>query len=93
MQYVVTLETPPDVSDAARAAQRDALRALTEAGTLLLAGPFTDGLGGMAILRAASLDEARAIYETTPLAATGAVTWAIREWDPRAGTTASHFAS
>lgn len=91
MHYVVTLETPPDVPEEAREAQRLAIRALAEQGVLALAGPFTDGLGGMAILRAADLDEATTIYSTTPLAARELVRWTIREWNPRAGTEAERF--
>jgi len=93
MVYVVTLETPPDVPDDARTAQRDAIKALAEQGTLLLAGPCTDGKGGIAILRAGSIEEARAIYEKTPFAAGGWVKWTMREWDARTGALAGHLSA
>jgi uncharacterized protein len=93
MVYVVTLETPPEVSAEARTAQREALRDLASEGILLLAGPFTDGRGGMAILRASSLEDARVIYQKTPFGSGGEVKWSVREWDARAGTASPHFAS
>ena len=40
--------------------------ALFEAGTVLLAGPFADGSGSMVILRAESVEAARAIFREDP---------------------------
>lgn len=62
---------------------------MTSDGTLMWSGPFVDGGGGMAILDAQSEGEARAIYEGTPLAKAGAITWDLRAWDGRAGAVAA----
>lgn len=91
MHYVVTLTLPPELPTELREEQRTALGGLAASGALVLSGPFTDGRGGMAIFSAGSLDEARALYESTPFAASGAVKWDIREWDPRAGRLASEL--
>lgn len=78
--YVVTLDFkngPP--AEEHRSAQRDFLAGLLEQGTLRAAGAFPDGGGGMSILNAASLDEAREIFSKSPLAGAG-VDWGVREW-------------
>ncbi len=60
--------------------------ALERAGLLFAAGPLLtdDGLGcrgeGMIIVRANSLEEARAIAERDPMHVTGARTYRIRPW-------------
>lgn len=86
MAYVVTLHPKPEIPDDARAAQREALKRLTQAGTLVLVGRFADGDGGMVVLKAGSLDEARESYQQTPLAAGGFITWTIREWEVTGGS-------
>jgi uncharacterized protein len=91
MYYAVNLDLPPDLPAEVGAAQRAHFVELTAKGILMLSGPFTDRQGGMAVLSAASLDEATAIYSETPLARSGLITWRIREWDARAGVLAAHL--
>ena len=90
--YVVLLEPIGDVTDEVRKQQRSRLAEMSARGELLWSGPFTDGPGGMAILRAGSLDAAKALYATTPLAAQNLASWQIRPWDARAGVVANLLA-
>ena len=91
MYYAVTLEYPKDLPPDLGPQQRAALAELTQQGSLMLVGPFTGGGAGMAILRAASLEDATAIYGSTPFGRSGIVTWNVREWDARAGVLAQHL--
>lgn len=81
--FVVQLTFPrgaPEPEE--RAAQQAFLKRLLEDGTLMLAGVFTDERGGgLAILRADSLDDARAIYDRSPLVEAGRVDLDVREWN------------
>lgn len=81
--YVVTLAFPRGApSSEQRDAQQEFLRGLKDEGTLVLAGRFTDsGGGGMAVIDAASLDDARQRYSASPLVAAGIIDWDVREWD------------
>ena len=56
------------------------LRDIDAAGKLVLSGPFGDRTGGMIMVRAASLEEARAIAEADPLIARGLDEYDLREW-------------
>lgn len=62
------------------------LATLEARGALFLAGPLSDETGeemqgqGMLILRAASLEEARALAEGDPMHATGARSFTLRRW-------------
>ncbi len=56
------------------------LERLEVAGQLLVAGPFEDRSGGMMVLRAASLEAARAIVSTDPFVSSGAVSSEIRQF-------------
>ena len=60
------------------------IRSLLADGRLVAGGPFTDtGEGGMAILRAASLADARAILATDPAVIAGVFEADLRPWEPR----------
>ena len=56
------------------------LQELDAAGTLILSGPFGDRTGGMVVVRAGSLEEARAIAEADPLVASGVDAYDLHEW-------------
>lgn len=56
------------------------LRQLDAAGRLVLCGPFSDGSGGMVIIRASSRDEACAIAASDPFVASGAREFEVRVW-------------
>ena len=61
------------------------LAQLHAAGSLVLSGPFADRTGGMIVVRAESLDAARAIAEADPLVASGVDRYDLREWRLTAG--------
>ncbi len=61
-------------------AHLDYLSRLDRDGKLVLSGPFADRTGGMILVRASSLEEARAIAEADPLVAAGVDTYDLREW-------------
>lgn len=54
------------------------LKRLEDAGRLLLCGPFDDGGGGMAVIRAESLEAARTVAEADPFVASGLERYEIR---------------
>ncbi|MEV5146927.1 YciI family protein [Streptomyces sp. NPDC052727] len=81
-RFVVTLEfggTPPDQE--VGVAQARFLDKLHADGTLLLAGPFSDGGGGMAVLAADSLEQVQNLYRNSPLIRSGHATADVREWN------------
>jgi len=55
------------------------LRRLDAAGQLVLCGPFSGYPGGMAIIRARSLEEAQALAAADPFVASGAEDVEVRE--------------
>lgn len=56
------------------------LRSLENKGILELAGPFTDFKGGMIIIKANSIDEAKAIAHTDPLVKDKIRSCEVRTW-------------
>lgn len=54
------------------------LRHLDQQGELVLCGPFRDYKGGMVIIQAESLEEAKAIAESDPFVISGVETYEIR---------------
>jgi uncharacterized protein YciI len=56
------------------------VRTLHEHGIVFGAGPFLDGAGGMTVLRAASMDEARAAVEADPAVRRGLLVAEIHPW-------------
>ncbi len=56
------------------------LQQLEAEGSLVLSGPFTDRSGGMVLVRAASLEDARAMAAADPLVIHGVDTYDLREW-------------
>ncbi|MGG6310615.1 YciI family protein [Paenibacillus macerans] len=56
------------------------LRELDQAGQLVMCGPFTDYKGGMIIVEADSLEEARRIAERDPFVHSGAENYELRTW-------------
>ena len=81
-RYVITLTRNPErARDEALIKSHVAfLRELDCSGQLVLAGPFEDGAGGMIILRAESLEAARAIAETDPFVTAGYESLEVRAW-------------
>jgi uncharacterized protein YciI len=81
--FVVSLSFPNGPpSPEEREAQKQFLASLLEQGTLVMAGVFTDQRGGgMSVLRAGSLEEARRRFAESPLVGAGRVDWEVREWN------------
>jgi uncharacterized protein YciI len=76
---VMTVRTPqfqPSVIDAHYAF----LERLRQQGQLELAGPFTDKSGGAYLIKAASLEEAKALAFSDPVHTSGSSTVTVYEW-------------
>jgi len=56
------------------------LKQLEENGRLVLCGPFIDHKGGMVIIRADSLEEARQVAHSDPFVKSGVRNCEIRSW-------------
>lgn len=61
------------------------LTRMLETGALVSAGPFADMTGGMAVLRAASIEEAEAHMAADGFVSAGAMTVEVVEWRPALG--------
>lgn len=82
--YYVALLTIIDANLNAkvRPAHLEYVNRLYKENKVLMAGPFTDGKGGMVIYRADSFEEAKRLAEADPVVAEGARTLELREWNP-----------
>jgi uncharacterized protein YciI len=79
--FLVELTLTGTITDAALTAQRAFLQKMTEEGRLVLAGSLPDRPGrGAAILRAGSLEEARALYSEAPFVKAGLIDWILGEF-------------
>ncbi|WP_395644861.1 YciI family protein [Terricaulis sp.] len=63
------------------------MRQLLEEGTLVAGGGFTDRNGGMAIVRAADMETARALLAADPAISSGVFVAECMAWRPRFGGT------
>jgi uncharacterized protein YciI/uncharacterized protein YndB with AHSA1/START domain len=59
---------------------RELMVQLNEAGRIVMAGPFTDNEGGLTILRADSIDHARATAANDPLVKSGVLALDVHPW-------------
>ena len=76
--YVIFLENAKPLNREAVEQHVLHLRALDDAGKLVLCGPFADYAGGMVAIRAASSEEAHAVAKRDPFIASGFRTYSIR---------------
>ncbi len=78
--YVILLEKNPDrpFTEPVIAAHVEHIKELDRSGKLVLCGPFLDWEGGMIVIRASSIDEARAIAERDPFITEGFETFEVR---------------
>lgn len=87
--FLVELTVTGTIVEATLIEQRAFLRTMTEEGRLVLAGSLPDRPGrGAAILRAGSLEEARAIYSEAPFVKAGLIDWVLGEFKVTYGTAA-----
>lgn len=82
VRYVITLTRRPGTARPMELIKAHVahLQRLDAAGRLVLAGPFDDGAGGMAIIRAASPEEAEALAAADPFVQSGAYHFQVRKW-------------
>ncbi|RMH47991.1 MAG: hypothetical protein D6686_11595 [Alphaproteobacteria bacterium] len=89
LELFVVESTPAGDAEAVRAQLPGHLahqRRMEESGALVLAGPLSDASGeemtgaGLIVLRAASMEEARALAEADPMHASGARRFTLRRW-------------
>ncbi|MFI5302919.1 MAG: YciI family protein [Polyangiales bacterium] len=77
--FVYFLDPVSRASPDAIAAHVAHLRALDDAGALVVCGPFVDGSGGVVCVTAASTEEADRIARSDPFVALGVRTYRLRE--------------
>lgn len=96
MIFAVTYRYTDDTEtrDAVRAEHRDHLRALAEAGTLLVSGPYAAGeaAGALLLVRADSKDDVAKLIADDPFSARGVVASSTTtEWEPVLGSLIASF--
>ena len=79
--YLILLENGKPLTADAVEGHVAHLKALDEAGRLVVCGPFTDYPGGMVLVRAGSLEEAHAAAQSDPFVSGGYKTYSIRTLD------------
>ncbi len=88
-ELFVAVSTPQKAPDEVKSVLPDHLayiQSLEVSGQLMMAGPLSDETGeemqgaGMLVLRASSMDEARALAENDPMHSTGARSFILRRW-------------
>lgn len=81
-RYVITLSrTEKPLTETLVRRHVAHLKELDRQGRLVLCGPFTDHKGGMVIVRAESIEEAKTIAEADPFVREGVETYALRTWE------------
>jgi uncharacterized protein len=83
LRYLVTAFRTPQFQPSVVEAHRDFLDRLREQGKLELAGPFTDQSGGAYLLRAADLEEAKALAFADPIHTTKSSIVTVYEWNTK----------
>lgn len=79
-RYLVLVMRTPAFDPSLGPAHQAFLQELRARGRLELAGPFADASGGAYLMRAASLEDARADALRDPLHLHGSSTVIVREW-------------
>jgi len=82
-RYLVTTTRTPQFQTSVIAEHYAFLDRLRQQGKLELAGPFTDKSGGAYIVKAANLEEARALACSDPVHTTQSSVVTIYEWDAK----------
>ncbi|MBO8172296.1 MAG: hypothetical protein H0Z33_10435 [Bacillaceae bacterium] len=82
MKYVAFLHiVDAEKNRQVRPAHLDYVNRLYEEGKILMAGPFTDGKGGMVVYEAPDIETAKKLAENDPVIVEGARTLELREWN------------
>lgn len=81
MKYLVLTIRKPHFDASHVPAHYGFLQSLRDRGLLEQAGPFTDRSGGAYVIRADSLESARAIADRDPLKIHDCSEVTVREWD------------
>lgn len=78
--YVIILTKNPDqpFTNEVIRAHVEHIKTLDRSGKLVLCGPFLDWAGGMVVIRAGSVEEARAVAEADPFIQGGFETYEVR---------------
>jgi uncharacterized protein YciI len=82
IRYVILLTKTPAANrnDAIIRRHVEYLRDLDRQGKLVLCGPFLDYEGGMVVVKAASVDEAKELAACDPFVREGHRTFEVRTW-------------
>ena len=78
IRYVILINRQKDYSIDVINMHVEHLKRLDESDQLVLCGPFTDFDGGIVIIRAESIEEAKIIAESDPFIAEGFSTYELR---------------
>ena len=79
IRYVIILsKTGKHITEDLIRAHVEHLKGLDKKGKLVLCGPFSDNNGGMVIIKAESIDEAKTITESDPFIVEGVEKYEIR---------------
>ncbi len=83
IRYVILLTVRPGQkpTEALIRAHVAHLKELDKQGKYIMGGPFQDHRGGMLVLKAASLEEAKRIAEADPFITGGFETCEVRTWE------------
>lgn len=82
-RYLVTTFRTPQFQPSVIEAHYAFLDELRQEGKLELAGPFTDKSGGAYLIKAASLEEAKALAFSDPVHTSRSSIVAVYEWDAK----------
>jgi len=82
-RYLITTFRTPQFQTSVIDAHYAFLDRLREQGKLELAGPFTDKSGGAYLIRAASLEEAKALAFSDPVHVTRSSVVTVYEWNAK----------
>ncbi len=83
IRYLVTTFRTPEFQASVIDEHYAFLDRLRQQGKLELAGPFTDKSGGAYLIKAADLEEAKALAFSDPVHTSGSSIVAVYEWDAK----------
>jgi len=83
IRYLVTTFRTPQFDPSVIEAHYAFLDGLRKEGKLEFAGPFTDKSGGAYLLRAANMDEAKAMAYSDPVHTSKSSVVTVYEWDAK----------